>query len=817
MASEIARVAVDTAIYVVDKPYDYLIPQGLDVQVGQRVLVPFGRGNRRIEAIVLAITLQSEYDSLKSVVQVLDAAPVVDEHALRLAVWMNDRFYCTMYEALRAMLPIGLWYQVTETIRLTQPFVPDIAYPLVAHDATLTRGLEILAEAKGTLPLTEWQAAAGAKWQGTLQALMDLALVSKDAQTKRRKTDKMTRMVRLSQPSEEVLAHMAKMPRSAKVQRELFSLLMSIDTVSVADLLQFTGASTSSLQRIIKDGFAEIVLEEPIQEQPEVVATPPELTLNPSQETAFMGLQTLLSSHSPSCALLYGVTGSGKTSVYIKLLQEVVAEGGQAIVMVPEIALTPQLIAVFQGYFGGAVAVLHSALGVGERLEAWRAIRAGNRHVIVGTRSAVFAPLPNLRLIIMDEEQENTYKSENAPRYHARDVAKFRCVQANALLLLGSATPSIDTAYFAQKGVYHKFTLTQRYNQGPLPAVVMADMKEELRNGNATTISQLLADELQQNFDKGEQSILFLNRRGYHRMVTCSDCGHVQQCPNCSVSLTFHGTNQRLMCHYCGYSVRKQEECPVCHGRLVFLGAGTQKIVEDLQARFGDIEVLRMDTDTMGYRGAHQAMLTQFTNRNVPILVGTQMVAKGLNLDNVTLVGVISADMSLFVDDFRANERTFNLITQVVGRAGRGKRLGRAVIQSFSPSHPVLLQAAKQDFDAFFAEEVCLREAQGYPPFSDMILLNAFSDNQENLLQAMLTLRKTIEKTVREGRLALRVVGPAPASVLKINNRYRYHITLYGHTDSVIRRMVSSLLRQFSKDKHNRGVTLYADLHPYQF
>lgn len=811
----IVRVAVDTTVFHIDKPYDYLIPPDMEISPGQRVLVPFGRGNRRVEAMALAVTGQSVREGIKAVIKVLDPEPIVSENALRLAFWMNDRFYCTVYEALRAMLPIGLWFSLTETVALKQPFVPDAAYPLVEHDETASRALELLAQSKGRMPLDEWCAAVGAKWRKTLETLENLELAERVTLSARRHKDKLERIALLAQPPEEAQAYLNSLPRSASARRELIRLLMN-DSMPIKELLFFSQASQSTLTKLVKSGIVSIELRD-VPEIPERCANPPKITLNDEQEIAFRGIKSLLGVGEARCALLNGVTGSGKTLVYIKLLQEVIADGGRAIVLVPEIALTPQLIATFSDYFGDSVAVLHSALGMSERCEAWNTIRRGNVDVVVGTRSAVFAPLPDLKMIVIDEEQEYTYKSENSPRYHARDVAKFRCVQHGALLVLGSATPSLESAYSASRGVYESFVLAGRYNKRAMPEVCMADLKSELRNGNDTTISSTLESEIRQNLEAGEQTILFLNRRGFHRIVLCSSCGQTAQCPNCSVSLTFHAHNNRFMCHYCGHSTPVERRCASCGGELVFSGAGTQKVVDDLNTLFPGVEILRMDTDTTGYKGAHEALLNKFSRSKIPILVGTQMITKGLNIDNVTLVGVISADMLLFTDDFRASERAFGLITQVVGRAGRGGKTGRAVIQTFSPAHPVLLQAAAQDYGGFFETELALREAQGYPPFSDMILLNCFGANHELLLRSCIWLKGELDRAVKDSKLDIRVFGPAPAHVLKINNRFRYHITLCGTADKKVRQLVATLLRRFPAEPANKGVAAYADLHPNNF
>ena len=435
----------------------------------------------------------------------------------------------------------------------------------------------------------------------------------------------------------------------------------------------------------------------------------------------------------------------------------------------------------------------------------------------IGTRSAVFAPLKDLGLVILDEEQEATYKSENVPKYHARDVAKYRCTQSGALLVLGSATPSVESMYLARTGVYHCFTLSRRYNEQALPAVFIADMKEELRAGNGTSLSLPLRQALEETLRAGEQSILFLNRRGASRMVSCGECGAVPTCPRCSVHLTYHSANGRLMCHYCGHSERLPAACPACGGTLNFIGAGTQKVQEELEAAFPGITVLRMDTDTVSATQSHEKLLSRFEKEKIPILVGTQMVAKGLDFENVTLVGVVSADLSLYVDDYRAGERTFSLLTQVVGRAGRGNKKGRAIVQTYTPENDVILCAARQDYDRFYEQEIVLRRLRGCPPFRDLFVVTASGLSESAVLKTCMRLRRSLEDWLERPEfraLEAQVLGPAPASVAKVNDRYRYRLTLACRNTRAVRAMVAHLVRCAQKDKENKGVSVSADVDP---
>jgi primosomal protein N' (replication factor Y) len=467
--------------------------------------------------------------------------------------------------------------------------------------------------------------------------------------------------------------------------------------------------------------------------------------------------------------------------------------------------------------FGEQVAILHSMLSAGARYDEWKRIRRGQAKVVVGTRSAVFAPVEHLGLIVLDEEQEYSYKSEQSPRYHARDVAKYRSVQNHSMLLLGSATPSVESMFLAKSGKYHLFTLRNRYNQKALPQVVMADLKEELRSGNPGDLSQALLSEIKENLSRGEQSILFLNRRGSSKMVVCAQCGEVPTCDRCSVGLTYHKDNNRLMCHYCGASRPLPHVCPSCGGTLTFMGCGTQKVEEELHQRLPQAQVLRMDTDTVSLTNTHEKILKKFQEEKIPILVGTQMVAKGLDFENVTLVGVVNADQSLYVDDFRAAERTFGLITQVVGRAGRGARTGRAVIQTCSPKNEVLRLAAAQDYDHFYENEINLRRLSHYPPFCELYRITISGENEGNVLRAGVRIRDGANQWAQLPALQeaqVNVYGPVAAAVLKVNNRYRYHLHVYGQSCPELRKMLSQLLIAAFHDKQNNGVSVFVDWNP---
>lgn len=748
MSRTVAKIAVSAATYWLDKPYDYLLPPELaeKVQPGMRVHVPFSLGNRRTEGVILAVAEHSSYDQpLKAVLALLDDEPVLTEEQLKLAFFMRERFFCTVYDAVRAMLPAGLWF---------------------------------------------------------------------DEDGRRRAKDQSMEMARLAIAPEEAEAlRDAKRMRSPG-QASILEQLCAFECIPSHDLLLHTGAKRPALKALEKAGAIELYQKESYR-RPQIHfgATDPLPILTEEQEKAFSGIDALARSDKAGAALLFGVTGSGKTSVYIHLIDRQLRRGRAVLLLVPEIALTPQMIQTFSAHFGNEVAVLHSSLSVGERYDEWKRVKLGKARVVIGTRSAVFAPAPDLGLIIIDEEQEDTYKSENIPRYNARDVAKYRCARANCLLLLGSATPDIVSMHSAATGRYAYFELHNRYNERDLPAVEIVDMKQELRNGNGGSISGLLKRELQKNIDSGEQSILFINRRGANRLISCGECGFVYKCPRCSVSLTYHSSNKRLLCHYCGYSQRPDEGCPDCGGALKYIGVGTQMVETELKELFPGNEILRMDADTVAPAGSHEKLLDRFRDEKIPIMVGTQMVTKGLNFENVTLVGVISADQSLYAGDYRAGERTFSLITQVVGRSGRGQKPGRAVIQTFTPDNETIVQAAAQDYPAFYRTEIELRKLQHTPPFSELLSVTVSGMNEEHVYRACRMIRQRLDGLLSKAGTA-DVLGPAPLAVVKVNNRYRYRVMIYGHANTGLRTTVAGVVMEFCRDKQYADVAIYADNDP---
>ncbi len=812
----IAKIAVDAANFAIDKPYSYFVPDKISVQPGVRVQLSFGRGNRSTEGVVLSVMPGSE-EGLKAITAVLDETPVLSDTMLHLAAFMRERYFCTFYDAIRTMLPAGLWFHTRQVFLLTQDRSwkeKTIRNPLAKNILTFLddcggEATETALDALCQDPDSLEQACKyllGKKW-----------ITCQVAYT-RKATDKTQKIATLAVPAEEALVFAASRPKSAALQKSVLELLCTTGSASVKEICYFTGAKNATIKRLEELGYVEL-FEEPVlrcrQIQPQKLDGP--LVLNREQQEAFDGLTAQMAQQNPGAALLYGVTGSGKTSVYISLIQKTLEQGKQAVLLVPEIALTPQLLGLMAAYFGDRVAVLHSSLPTTERYDQWKRIRAGEATVVVGTRSAVFAPCPNLGLMILDEEQEHSYKSENVPRYDAAQIALWRGNREKCLVLFGSATPSVQTMFYAKSGIYQLYTLKNRYNGRELPKVEIVDMRQEPKMGNGMSVSYHLQDAIGETNNENKQTILFLNRRGNSRALVCVDCGNAPECPRCNARLTYHSANSRMMCHYCGYSQSAADRCS-CGGRLKQVGTGTQKVQQELQSLFPGMEVLRMDADTVNATNTHEMILEKFKQEKIPVLLDTQMVAKGLNMPDVTLVGVLDGDLSLYTDSYRGAETTFNMLTQVVGRAGRGDVAGRAVIQTMVPEHQVIGLAAKQDYDGFYDLEIALRKIQQCPPFGDLATVTFTGEDEGKVIRGATKFRDSLRRClslVEYNATNCAVLGPAPCPVPKINFNYRYRLTLRCRMDKPLRQLLAHLLRQFSQDRENRNVTAFIDVNGY--
>ena len=808
----IGKIAVSAANFAIDKPYSYWIPRDMTLAPGQRVTVPFGRGNRRAEGVVLSVE-EGSREGLKTVEAVLDETPLLSPLQLRLAAFLRERYFCTFYDACRAILPAGLWFDTKAVYSLTDNREwkeKTIRKPGAAEI------LRLMEELGGGAREPELEALGLARetLEDALRYLAGKKWIAAQTEYLRRGRDKTEKIATLTASAEEAREYAQRAPK----QRAVLEMLSNLGQVSVKELCYFTGATPAAVRRLEEKGFVALT-DRPVLRCREIVPAPLEgpLVLNEEQESCFRGLRDRMEGENPGVALLYGVTGSGKTSVYIRLIRECLEQGKSALLLVPEIALTPQLLGLMAAYFGNQVAVLHSSLPAGERYDQWKRVRSGEAKLVVGTRSAVFAPCTP-GLIILDEEQEHSYKSENTPRYHAREVAIWRGAKEGALVLLGSATPSIETMYRAKTGVYGLYTLHRRFNGRPLPRVEIVDMRRELELGNDGSLSIPLRQAMVDTHEAEKQTILLLNRRGASRALVCVDCREAPECPRCSQRLTYHSANDRLMCHYCGFSEPAPRRCPKCGGPLKPIGTGTQKVQQELSELFPEMQTLRMDADTVSAVNTHEKILDRFQQERIPVLIGTQMVAKGLNLPQVTLVGVLDADLSLYAGGYRAGETTFNMLTQVVGRAGRGDTPGRAVIQTLAPEHQVIRLAAEQDYEGFYNLEIQLRRVQSAPPFGDYAIVTFLGKEENNVIAAGAKFRDSIRAALEQPDYAAErctVLGPAPCPVPKINYNFRYQLTLRCAMTKKLRSLLAWLLGKLSSDKELRGVSAFVDVNGY--
>ncbi len=809
----IVTAAVEGAAFHFDKPYSYLWQDGaIAPQPGLRVLVPFGGGNRRRQAVILSVQKEQPVPQLKPVAEVLDEQPLFSAEMLDLALWLKEHTFCTLFEALKTQLPPGLTMRVTPLYRAatdvpaeTLDALSEEERRVFAEVASFADGLERGALFKA-LGLTEACTVP--------EKLIKKGLLFADVSAERVGNDATVRMVRLALSGEELEEKLAAQKPTAK-QKAVLDFLAEVGCATLKEIAYFAVASAAVVNTLAKKGLVEFYAQERLRSPvKETAKTADPVVLNDQQQEVFSGLSALSREGKPAAALLYGVTGSGKTQVYMRLIEDVLSRGKRALVLVPEISLTPQVLDSFIRRFGRDVAVLHSGLSIGERMDEWKRIRRGDAKIVVGTRSAVFAPLPNLGLIVFDEEQEHTYKSETSPRYHARDVAKYRAAKNDALLLLASATPSVDTYRRAQEGKLHLFTLTDRYGEATLPTVKVADMRLD---ESGYTIGDALKAEMDACLAAGKQVILLLNRRGYHTFVSCRNCGHVLTCPSCSVSMTYHAANAQLMCHYCGYHRPRATVCPECgEEALRYAGKGTQKVEDDLAELFPDVPVLRMDADTTMSRFSYEEKFAAFARGEYRIMVGTQMVAKGLDFPDVGLVGVLSADGALYGDDYRAYETAFSLLTQVIGRAGRRDANSTAVIQTMTPDNPVIALAAAQDYPAFFETEIASRYRMKYPPFSDLFQIGFVGERESAVKEAAETflqrLRQAVTNEYRD--VPLIALDPTKATVAKAAGKYRYRLLLKGVSRTRTRAMLAALLTAFGKDPKFKTVTAFIDVNP---
>lgn len=815
----VAEIGVENSTCGFDKLFSYRIPDALSDAVlpGCRVFVPFGRGNVKRQGFVFnvkTVSNEAEVRSLKEIAAVLDSSPILNEELIRIAQYLTEYTFCTYFDAVRTLLPKGLTVKTVRCYRLTSVFDENEISQFSASEQIVIRLLQKRGDYVSQANVLK---ALGLKEDdGTVMSLLKKDIIEENRDVLKSGGEKNISLVRLA----DVQLSADDFDLTER-QAGVYALLQDVYAASVKEICYYAGCSSAVVSALIKKGAATF-FDAKVDRSPGKKFTAEQtgkkiFTLSATQQNAFNTLLLEYNKHESKTALLFGVTGSGKTGVYLKLIESVLKDGKNCIVLVPEISLTPQTLAVFSSHFGSQVAVLHSSLSVGERYDEWQRIRRGEVRIVVGTRSAVFAPLENIGLIVIDEEQEHTYKSEMTPRYHAREVAKFRSKYHNALLLLASATPSVESYANALSGRYMLCELSGRFGNAVLPTVKMIDMSDKTLREPFFSISKPLAAEIEKNLQNKQQTMLLMNRRGYNTFVVCSSCKKVMSCPSCSISLTYHAANNRLMCHYCGYSTPFAESCPICGDHNIrYSGVGTQRLEEELQHRFREARILRMDADTIGVRHAHEAVLGAFERGEYDILLGTQMIAKGLDFPNVTLVGVINIDQQVYNDDYRSAETSFDLLTQVIGRAGRAKLPGRAIIQTLVPENGVLALASKQDYKKFFANEIAIRKSMIYPPYCDICMIGFSGSEQMKVTAAAKEFLDTLIKNndAQDEPFRIIVLGPQPPRVAKISNKYRQRLLIKCKLTSAFRRFLSLLIKQFDQNREYKDIAIFADVNP---
>lgn len=809
----IASVAIENSAMSFDKAYDYLIEsKNIGLKPGCRVIVPFGKNNKCRQGVVMKIYETDELSQkLKRISQVIDSEPVLSEEMIMMVDWLKERTFCTLFDAVKTILPAGMCHKVVTN------YTAVIDADLSGCDADMMQIYEYIKASKVYMDGEKVLKSLGFVPDiSVLERMTEKGLLFRNYDSVRKLGDLTVKMVRINQ---EGIIALESTDKITKKQREILSLLSELETASVKEICYFTGYTPSVVHALTKKGLADLfdgeVYRTPYDYDKET-ATPEEIILNGEQQNAYDNLLEQYNESSGSVSLLFGVTGSGKTQVYLKLIDHMLSVGKQVIVMVPEISLTPQTISIFRKRYGNKIAVFHSALSAGQRTDEWKRVKNGEVEIVIGTRSAVFAPFDNLGLIIVDEEQEHTYKSEQTPRYNAKDVARFRSAYHGALTVFASATPGFETYANAIKGRYSLNKLTKRYSGSELPEVKIVDMCTDALS-ESSYLSKVLYEEIESNLKNGRQSILLMNRRGYNTFASCKSCGYVFTCPSCSISMTYHYANKRIMCHYCGHSQPFTTKCPECGSDNVrYSGVGTQKIEDELVSLFPSARILRMDADSTLSRHAHEEMLDAFSKGEYDILIGTQMVAKGLDFENVTLVGVINADVQLNNDDYRSQERTFDLLTQVVGRAGRGRYKGTAVIQTMNPENEVIKLASKQDYEGFYNSEIKMRKTLIYPPYCDIAVVGFVGINDDKVHASSAKFFELLRLRLKSDYKSEKVIilGPMPARVSKVSNKYRYRLIIKCKNSKNFRKMMSETLNEFNSLSSVNSVSVYIDINP---
>jgi primosomal protein N' (replication factor Y) (superfamily II helicase) len=799
----IASVIVDVPAKQTDKTFDYKIPSKFKdvIKPGTRVIVPFGP--RKIQGFVTELKNESSFSKLREISEPLDLTPVLNEELIKLGEWLTEHTLSYKISSYQAMLPAALKAKYEKKIVLAKGAdidgMPDLLRKLFKERNELKWEDAVL---QGLVQQLQKEAAAG-----TVEVIY---------QVKDRVRKKLLKHVYPAVEPEQLQEIKENLSAQASGQQAIVDFFLeNPEPAEQRLILSALGVSQASVNALVKKGILKVeeleVYRDPYSERE--FARKTSLILTKEQENAISPVLSSIENEHHEVFLLYGVTGSGKTEIYLQSIQEVLNKGKEAIVLVPEIALTPQMVTRFKERFGDLVAVMHSGLSAGEKYDEWRKIQRKEVKVVVGARSAIFAPFENIGIIIIDEEHETSYKQEENPRYHARDVAIQRAKTYNCPVVLGSATPSLESFARAQKGRYTLLSLPKRMNNQALPTVEIVDMREELRTGNRSMFSIKLFEKLKDRLEKNEQTVLFLNKRGHSSFVMCRDCGYVMNCPHCDITLTYHRYNEQMKCHYCGYEDRVPTICPECNSEHIrYFGTGTQKVEEELHKLLPEARVIRMDVDTTGRKGSHEKLLSAFQEGQADILLGTQMIAKGLDFPNITLVGVLSADTMLHLPDFRSSEKTFQLLTQVSGRAGRHQLPGEVVIQTYTPEHYSVELAGTQDYDRFYQHEMMVRKVHQYPPFYYLSLVTVSHEELMKVVSVTEKIAKFI--TSRLSKEAV-VLGPVASPIPRINDRYRYQCLIKYKKEPELNNALKAILDHYQQEMGTGGLQISVDLNPY--
>lgn len=813
----VARIILNRVAYATDCTYDYLIPESMNISVGMRVEVPFGIGNKSEEGYVVGLSETSEFKRLKSIIRPVDEFCYFDEKGVELVEFMHHRYFCRYAEAIKCLLPPNVNTKFKSIFSLNVEKCIEHEQ-IISHSVVYEKIVSMLNE-NGNMTFEDISGAIkGKNIKSGLSDLKKLGVVTEVFLSVQGMKDAEKTVVRIAYDKEQLYRYADDIRKKAPKQAAILETVCDNNDIYLADLLDICGATHNTVNALVKKGC--LILDKEVVRSDIIDCSEYDehknLTLTDDQKHVVDTIGADIEKEISSTYLLHGITGSGKTEVYLNLVDKCISQGRNAVFLVPEISLTPQMIRQVVSRFGENVAVLHSSLTIRERYDQWKKIKCGEVNVVVGARSAIFAPFDNIGLIVIDEEHETSYKSELSPKYSTIELARLRAKQYNSTLLLASATPSVETYYLAKTGKIKLLNLLNRINNVSLPTVEIVDMRSELKSGNTGILSSTLKEAIRENLDNGFKTILFLNRRGYSGFVQCRSCGHVIECPNCNISMTYHKRNDSLVCHYCDYKEKARMVCPECGSEHIkYSGDGTQKVEDELRQVFPEAGVLRMDADTTSSRNAHERILDEFSKDGSDILIGTQMITKGLDFEKVTLVGVLAADMSLNIDDFRSDEKTFDLITQVCGRAGRGKYGGKAIIQTYDPENETIRFSCTQDYVKFYDREIEVRRLLTYPPFCEIINFVFSSEDETKTFVVANKFHIRLKESLTENDYLKYVIAykVIPAPISKINGCFRYRFIMKLAYSKAVYDIINNVASECRKS--DDSVSLIIDTNPY--